>query len=148
MRDRFCGDDEVSEAHPLVGCWPFLVDADVARTVLHGRDTEHFLDDVAVTHVAQAPMRANHSRSPRGQSLTLCQHGVERMIRRADHRQLVPGLLGAPCEDFEHAIERRMILLDTPEESLEVALDRGDRLAGNGAELEGELSFSRRPPGY
>jgi acetylornithine deacetylase/succinyl-diaminopimelate desuccinylase-like protein len=33
------------------------------------------------------------------------------MIRRADHRQLVPGLLGAPCGDFEHAIERRMILL-------------------------------------
>jgi hypothetical protein len=64
MRDPFGGDDEVGEAHPLIGCWPFPVDADVARTVLHGRDTEHLLDDVAVTDVAKAPMRANHSRSP------------------------------------------------------------------------------------
>src|SRR5215813_13686543 len=64
MRDRFGGGDEVGEAHPLIGCWPFLVDADVARTVLHGRDTEHFLDDVAVTDVAKTPMRADHSRSP------------------------------------------------------------------------------------
>jgi hypothetical protein len=127
MRDRFGGGDEVGEAHPFVGCRPFLVGTDVARTVLHGRDTEHFLDDVAVTDVAQAPMRANHSRLPRGQSLTLCQRGDERMIRRADHRQLVPGLLGAACRDFEQAIERRMILLDTRKESLEVTLDRRDR---------------------
>ena len=56
MRDRFGGRDEVGETYPLVGCWPFLVDADVARTVLHGRDTEHFLDDVAVTDVAEAPI--------------------------------------------------------------------------------------------
>src|SRR4029453_3267677 len=134
MRDRFGGGDEVREAHPLVGCRPFLVDTDVARTVLHGRDTEHFLDDVAITHVAQAPLRANHSRSPRGQSLTLCQRGDERMMRRADHCQLVPGLLGAPCGDFEHAIECRMVLLDTREESLEAAPDRGALLAGTGAD--------------
>ncbi len=136
MRDRFGGGNEVGEAHPLVGCWPFLVDTDVARTVLHGGNTEHFLDDVAVTDVAKTAMRAHHGWSPRGQSLTFRQRDHERMIRRADHRQLVPGLLGAPCGDFEHAIERRMILLDTREESLEVALDRGDRLAWNGALLK------------
>src|SRR3984893_634049 len=147
MRDRFGGGDEVREAHPLVGCRPFLVDTDVARTVLHGRDTEHFLDDVAVTDVAKAPMRADHGRLSRGQSLTLRQRGDERMIRRADHRQLVPGLLGAPCGDFKYAIERRMVLLDAREESLEVTLDRGDRLAGNGAELQGQLALSRRAPG-
>ena len=64
MRDRFGGRDEVGEAYPLVGCWPFLVDADVARTVLHGRDTEHFLDDVAVTDVAEAPIGSDDSRPP------------------------------------------------------------------------------------
>jgi hypothetical protein len=68
MRDRFGGGDEVREAHPLVRCWPFLVDTDVARTVLHGRDTEHSLDDVAVTDVAKAPIRADHGRLSRGQS--------------------------------------------------------------------------------
>src|ERR1700757_1572637 len=108
---------------------------------------EHFLDDVAVTDVAKAPMRADHGRLSRGQSLTLRQRGDERMIRRADHRQLVPGLLGAACGDFEHAIERRMVFLDAHEESLEVTLDRGDRLAGNGAELQGQLARSRRTLG-
>jgi hypothetical protein len=69
MRDRFGSSDEVREAHPLVRCWPLLVDTDVARTVLHGRDTEHFLDDVAVTDVSKAPMRADDGRLPRGQNL-------------------------------------------------------------------------------
>ena len=31
MRDRFGGDDEVGEAHPLIGCWPFLVDLPLSR---------------------------------------------------------------------------------------------------------------------
>jgi hypothetical protein len=65
MRDRLCGSDEVSETHPLVGCRPFLVDADVAGTVLHGGNAEHFLDDVAVTDIAEAPMRADDSRLAR-----------------------------------------------------------------------------------
>ena len=146
MRDRFGGGNEVAEAHPLVGRRPFLVDADVARTILHGRDTEHFLDDIAVTDIAKPPMPADHSRLARGQSLALRQRGDERMIRRADHRQLVPGLLGAACGDFEHAIERRMILLDARQEPLEIALDGNDRLAGNRAELQGQLAFSRRAP--
>ena len=55
MHDRFGGGDEVREAHPLVRCRPFLVDTDVARTVLHGRDTEHFLDDVAAPTTAGRP---------------------------------------------------------------------------------------------
>jgi hypothetical protein len=51
---------------------------------LHGRDTEHFLDDVAVTDVAKAPMRADHSRPPRGQSLTLGQRSDGAKSRHVD----------------------------------------------------------------
>src|SRR5260370_17073648 len=67
-------------------------------------------------------------------------------MRRADHRELVPGLLGATCGNFEYTIERRMVFLDAREESLEITLDRGVRLAGNGAELQGQLALSRRAP--
>jgi hypothetical protein len=77
MRDCFGGGDEVAQANPLIGCRPFLVDADVAWTVLHGRDAELFLDDISVTHIAEAPMRAHHSRRPRGQDLALGQRGDE-----------------------------------------------------------------------
>ena len=78
MRDRFGRRDEVGEAYPLVGCWPFLVDADVARTVLHGRDTEHFLDDVAVTDV-------DDSRPPRGHKSPIVPHSQLGISRRGRH---------------------------------------------------------------
>src|SRR2546430_16401373 len=39
-----------------------------------------------------------------------------------------------------------MVFLDAREESLEITLDRGVRLAGNGAELQGQLALSRRAP--
>jgi len=119
MRDRFGGGDEVAKAHPLVGRRPFLVDADIARTILHGRDTEHFLDDIAVTDIAEPPIRADHSRLARGQSLALRQRGDERVVRRTDHRPLIPGLLGAARGDFEHAIECGVILLDARQQPLE-----------------------------
>src|SRR5262245_3719560 len=146
MRDRFGGGDKIGKAHPLVGSWPFLIAADVARTVLHGRNTERFLDDVAVTNIAKAPMRADDGWLPRGQSLGLRQRGDKRVVRRADHGRLVPGFFGTARGDLKHAIERRMLILDAGQEPLEIALDRRDRLPGNGAKLQDQLAFPRRVP--
>ena len=53
MGDGLCGGGEVAEPYALVGRRPFLVDANVAGAVLHDGDSEHFLDDVAVTDISE-----------------------------------------------------------------------------------------------
>jgi hypothetical protein len=83
MRDRF-GGDEVGETHPLVGCWPFLGCRPDRICTVGIRSTSWMM--LPSPTLPRPPMHTDHSRPPRGQSLTLGQRSDQRIIGRADHR--------------------------------------------------------------
>src|ERR671913_2064114 len=92
------------------------------------------------------PSAPTYAGRPDASSWPSASEADEGVIRRADHRHLVPGLLRSARRDLEHAIERGMILLDLRQQPLEVRLDAGDCLPRNDAQLQCQFAFARRPP--
>src|SRR5206468_2108177 len=88
------GGDEVGEGDALVRGGPFLVDADVARAVLHGGNA-CLLEDVAVADIAETAPAAHHRLRLRGAALTLGERGHQGMAPRHIHGILAPALPGA-----------------------------------------------------
>src|SRR5436305_10763218 len=76
VRDRSRRRHQILQGHALVRRGPFLVDADVARTVLHGRDAVG-CQDIAVADVAEPSPAAHHGPRPRREPLALGQRGYE-----------------------------------------------------------------------
>src|SRR5688572_29894683 len=83
------GGNQVLEQHALVRRGPFLVDADVAGSVLHGRDAGRS-ENVAVAHVAQAPVTAHVRLLPRGELLAFGEVLDQRVAALHFHRVLAP----------------------------------------------------------
>src|SRR5215471_1419235 len=135
MGDRFGGGDEVAEAHALVGCRPLVIDANVAWTILHGRNPEYFLDYVSVSDISQPAVRSHDRRLTRRQRLTFRECLNQGMIGWANHRQLVPALLRTLRGDFKRTIEGGMLLPDRRQQTLKVSLDGCNRLPRHSAEL-------------
>src|ERR1700682_5518816 len=111
MGHRPRGGDEIGEQHALIGGGPFLVDANVAWTILHGGNTMSG-NNITVDDVAQASPTANDARGARCEFLSRRQGGDQGMIRSARHRLLAPSFLGALGRCLEAVIERRMISPD------------------------------------
>src|SRR5215831_7384539 len=72
VRDRPRGDHQIFQRHTLVRRGPLLVDANVARTVLHGRDAVGH-QNVAVADVAEPSPAAHRRRHAAGEPLALGQ---------------------------------------------------------------------------
>src|SRR5438309_8981076 len=70
IRDRSRRRDQIFQRHALVRRRPFLIYADVARAVLHGRDAVGH-QDVAVADVAEPAPAAHDSRRAGGEPLAL-----------------------------------------------------------------------------
>src|SRR5437899_1893479 len=92
VRDRPRRRDQIFQRHALVRRRPFLIYADVARAVLHGRDAVGH-QDIAVADVAQ-PTPAAHDGRPAGREpLALGKRGDQPMVGLDLHRVLEPAVL-------------------------------------------------------
>src|SRR5262249_5742984 len=123
MGDGLGGSDEIRQQHTLVRCWPLFVDANVTGAVLDGRNTEYFLDHIAVADVTDPAVRADVGWLAGGESLALGQHLDQPVVRRTQHWGLVPGGFGAFSRNLHNAIEGGVRALDVGEDPVQVRLD-------------------------
>src|ERR1700746_1691881 len=111
MRDGLRRRYQIGQQHPLICRGPFLGDADIAGTILHGRDAES-RDDVAVADIPEPAPATDHSRRPGVAHWSLAQTRHRPRVGRTRHRLLTPAVLGALGWQLERIIERRMLALD------------------------------------
>src|SRR5436309_13566263 len=143
VRDRPGGRDQIFQGNALVRRRPLLVDADVARAVLHGGDPVRH-QDVAVADVAEAAPAADDGRGAGGEPLSFGERGDEGMVRLHLHRILEPAILRAVRGDRHLGVEGGMVLLDVGEETLHVGAHRLERLTRHRPELEDHLALAAR----
>src|SRR5438309_7979597 len=117
VRDRPRRRDQIFQRHALVRRRPFLIYADVARAVLHGRDAVGH-QDIAVADVAQPAPATPDGLLARGEPLALGQCGDQPVVGLDLHRVLEPAVLHPVRGDRYLGIERGMVLLDVGEQPL------------------------------
>src|SRR6266849_6514965 len=142
---RASGRDEIGERNALVRRRPLFVDADVARTVLHGRNAR-LLKDIAVADVSEPPPAADDGLGSRGPPLALGERAHQRMVPRHFHRVLAPALRGARRRNGQLVVEGGVVLLDAVEEPDHVRADAGHRLPRHRADLKEQVAFAARHP--
>ena len=71
--------EQFVQPYAFVWCWPFSIEAHVARSVLDGRNSG-FRRDISVTDISKSKNSTHFGVASRGEQLALGHRGRERMI--------------------------------------------------------------------